>query len=415
MSKSQKILFSLSSRSDYVSNLFLGVFLGMYSRHGQWGSNIMAMKNKNKQVSSKASGKKPMNMKKQKTKVGPSRIIEGSAPAAKSYKIVTSQPQIVQSGKSMRIRHREMVLSSIQGQTTFTVNNVLSLNPGLPNVFPWLSATASNWEMYRFNSLKAEYIPIAPSNTQGDVLLAPDYDASDPTPVNEQQAANNADSVMDHCWEYLCLTLNRESMAALGPRKYVRQGLVAGDIKTFDVGKIFVCTNNASAATPFGKLFLEYDVEFFVPQSSPNTDTVPESASLYNQEVNQNIPSGTPTPINFSVVSFDTLGVGAPAGGVFHPPAGCFKISASATVYDGTGMEQLDVLLELWKNGAPLPIPVNAQFAMPGGAQTTGHLSLVGILPCNGSDTFQIEVTATAATGPVGVLAETGQLLIELI
>lgn len=59
-------------------------------------------------------------------------------------------------------------------------------------------------------------------------------------------------------------------MHALGPRKFVRNGLVPGqDLKTTDVGTFILATVDGTAVN-WGKLWVEYDFEFFEPQLNPS-------------------------------------------------------------------------------------------------------------------------------------------------
>ncbi len=377
-------------------------------------------KNKSKQSASKVSGKQVKNMKKQQQQqlamfqAGPSRISEGSAPVARSYRVATAAPMISQNGRTMRVRHRELVVPQIMGSTSFLVNYALSLNPGLSGVFPWLSSMARNWDQYRFLRLVAEYIPIAPSNTQGDVLLSPDYDASNPVPNTEQEASNDENSVVDSCWRRIDMKFNPASLMAGCTRKYIRTSAIAGDIKTFDVGKLFVCTNNASAAVPFGKLYLEYDVEFFVPKQSPEDYSVPQQTSLFTRNTNQTFATGTPSAVNFQSNPYDPLEVGLPVAGVFTPPAGCYRLKACVTLADASP-ESFSCEIEIMKNGASLPFPCAANGTCPSFASgELVNLAVEGIIPCNGSDTFQVTATLNGAAGALVALAGSCQLMIEL-
>jgi hypothetical protein len=58
-----------------------------------------------------------------------------------------------------------------------------------------------------------------------------------------------------------------------GQRKFVRsQALAANlDIKTYDSGNLFVFTVDSAAAASWGKLWVEYDVDLFTPQSQSST------------------------------------------------------------------------------------------------------------------------------------------------
>jgi len=55
-------------------------------------------------------------------------------------------------------------------------------------------------------------------------------------------------------------------------RRFTRPGPLAAnlDIKTYDVGSLFVCTVDGSGPNiPWGKLWVEYDIDLYIPQLSP--------------------------------------------------------------------------------------------------------------------------------------------------
>jgi hypothetical protein len=314
----------------------------------------------------------------------------------------------------MRIKHRELIASTVAGSTGFTVQNVFALNPGLAATFPWLAPQAAQWEQYTVHGIKFIWVPIAPTSTAGDVYLVPDYDASDPTPTTEVQASDNVDSVVDSCWQDIECVLDNKAMMGLGPRRFTRPCAIAGDVKTFDVGKFFLCTNNEAGTSAIGKLFVEYDFEFFEPQNSPNPDTFPQQTSFYTQTASESFVNATPKALAWDTLVFDPLSVGVGASGVFTPPAGCYRIEAMACFNDSTA-EAFTANLQLFKNGAALTNQIVSQTLSnnAAGAETTS-LSLAGVVPMNGTDTFQIEATLTGAAGNKTSIANACQLVISL-
>jgi hypothetical protein len=99
-------------------------------------------------------------------------------------------------------------------------------------------------------------------------MLVPDYDAADSAPSSEQIASAYRDVIEEAPWvvEVTC-TLDPTALMEPSNRKFVRTGTLASnlDIKTYDGGNLFVCTTDGTAVA-WGKLWVEYDVEFFVPQ-----------------------------------------------------------------------------------------------------------------------------------------------------
>jgi hypothetical protein len=337
--------------------------------------------------------------------------------AAYSTRTVSTQPkQQTTNGanRSSRVQHRELINASIAGSQTFTVQQVIAINPGLVASFPWLSVQAANWEQYKIHKLDVVYVPIAPTNTQGDIMLSPDYDASDPVPTTEVQAGNNAGTVQDSCWENIRLRLDPSAMMALGPRRFVRQSNVAGDIKTFDVGKIFVCSNNQTGTNPVGKLWLEYDIEFFIPQNSPNTDTIPLSTSYFTRTTSQTFTTNTAAPLQLTNVVFDPLNIGSAVAGVFTPPAGSYRIEAQVSSQDSAN-EAFQARVDIYKNGAVLTNgPCFAYQSDAALSLSSISTTVLGVINCNGTDTFQIEVTLVGAGGTLTTQANGVQLLVSL-
>lgn len=169
----------------------------------------------------------------------------------------------------MRIRHREL-LSSIQGQTTFTIDantGTFPVNPGLVSTFPWLAVQAAAWEKYKFHSLKFEYFPKCGSSQQGSVMMGMDYDAADSPPTLETQMSSYYGTQEDAPWKEITF---HADLKRVRDARYIRTSLPTGqDIKTYDAGIFYLATLDAGTAATFGKLWIEYDVELMIPQQSP--------------------------------------------------------------------------------------------------------------------------------------------------
>jgi hypothetical protein len=351
---------------------------------------------------------------------------EQGVAAAYSRRIQTAQPRITSlPGKSYRVVHRELVSASIAGSTTFTVQSALSINPGLSVTFPWLAPQAIQWEQYICHRLDVIWVPFAPTSTQGDVIISPEYDASELTPTTETQVSDSQDTVIDSCWKSIVCCLDPAAMQGLGPRRFVRGNALAGDIKTYDVAKVYVATNNETGTTAIGKLYIEYDFEFFKPQNSPSGLSSSTQVSQYTITSNATLTSGVATPALFAVITYDPLNFGAAVAGVFTPPAGVYKIEGCigfSQTDDGAGSCAVDWLVQIFKNGA---LVTNEQ------SQSSTISSIInvlvysievpfnGIISMNGTDTFQIQVTATNNGGTGTATARTlvgtrAQLLISL-
>ncbi len=335
------------------------------------------------------------------------------APVAIGVRSVSEEPKISRTARSMRIAHKELVGASVAGSTTFTVQNALALNPGLAATFPWLAPQAQQWEQYSCRRLALEWVPIAPTSTQGDVIISPDYDASDPQPTSEVQATNNYGAVTDSCWKRLMVELDVAAMMGLGPRKFVRPAAVAGDPKTFDLGKLFVCTNNETGTSAIGKFFLHYDFEFFVPQNSPNPDSVPLQTSVFYNNSNVSLTNGVWATIPWDTTVYDPLSLGN-ASGTFTPPAGVYRIHA---IVDGedTASEAFDINVQILKNGSAVNGSVHRNgVGVAQGATNMFSVATDFVLACNGTDTFEIQAKADGAAGTLVAVNKQVALVVSL-
>lgn len=315
----------------------------------------------------------------------------------------------------MRIAHRELVLANVVGSTAFTVQSYLRLNPGLATTFPWLAPQGTQWDQYKVHKLRAVYVPIAPTSTQGDVILSPNYDPSDPPPTSEQQSDNNAGTVITPCWKGVTLQLDPKALMGSGPRRFIRTQNVAGDIKTFDVGTIAVCTNNQTGnGSPLGKIYLEYDFEFFMPQSDPPSGSASLYTSMFANEANLTIGNAANTYVQFATPDLDPLGFNSTGNTApFTPPAGTYRILCNMSCTDSVS-EQFTAVLTFWKNGAPTTPLVEAVSRTPGVSNAGMSLSVTNVLSFSGSDTFGVIVNLQGATGALTIAPGNAQLIVSL-
>lgn len=170
--------------------------------------------------------------------------------------------------RSWRFRGSELI-SSIRGKVLFTATR-FEINPGIAHTFPWLSGEAEKWEHYRFHYLNFRYVPRCATTTPGSVLISPDYNVRDAAPVTEQQAADTYGAVESTPWSSFSCPLDPSAMFPFGPRKLLRSARVAGDMNLYDSGNLYVSVLGAlNDDESWGKLWVDYEVEFFVPQNSP--------------------------------------------------------------------------------------------------------------------------------------------------
>jgi len=168
-----------------------------------------------------------------------------------------------------RIKHEEYI-QEVNGSVAYDVATY-SVNPGLPSLFPWLSAIASRYESYHFHNLRFSFRTSTNMfQTTGKILLGMDYDATDSPPGSKVQfmALDESISAVPYqSFVHSCKTMN----LSRSKMQYTRGGTVptGSDVKLYDVGNLFVAQQGQPNTDNQGELYVEYDVEFFTPQLEP--------------------------------------------------------------------------------------------------------------------------------------------------
>lgn len=316
-----------------------------------------------------------------------------SAAAAYSTPLRVKEPRILSTNskkgtnRSTRIVHRELI-TDIDGSVSFGVGTALSLNPGISTTFPWLSTQASGWEQYRFHRLDFEYITRSPTTATGSVYLAPDYDTLDSEPGTEQQIATYRDTTEDAPWKDQCCQLDPSAMFPIGPRKYIRSGLVGtSDLKTYDAGRMYVATTGQAGTDGIGKLWVSYDVEFFVPQTVSSGEAASRTMSMFNLSSTQALTSGVEATVAFDETIVNSLGI-VNTTGSFVLPHGAWEILAEVQCATTTIS---DSRLEIKKNGSALSPPMLT--APTGASPIEPLLHVLGFVTSNGTDAVTIRIT----------------------
>jgi hypothetical protein len=274
---------------------------------------ILASKNnqKNKQQ------KRPL-----KSKLGSGISPMSKAPIAQTRTVKTGRPTIKQlRNGDIMVTHREYIgeIAANAGgpPSTFSLQS-FSINPGLTAIFPWLSKLAQNYESYRFEKLKFCYETESPSTLGGTLVMAVDYDSLDASPTSKQQAMAYRASVRSAPWNDCCHTSVAEDLHKL-KSNYVRSlsspPPANSDLKTYDIGNLFVITQGISTASATcGELYVEYSVHLLtpvydiVPVTSVAQGTAGSAASLITTGLN--ITGNLIASVVGNVVSFQNLMIG---------------------------------------------------------------------------------------------------------
>jgi len=342
---------------------------------------------------------------------------EDREPAVYGETIRTTKPTINQRNGAYRVSNTELVVATVNGSTLFSIPFNANINPGLATLFPWLSKIAANYEQYNFERLEFRWVPIAPTSTKGNVILSPNYDASDPVAVSEVQLVNSYGTIDFPCWKPSVLKMDRTAMHALGPRKFIRTFAVAGDPKTFDVGIIYLGTNNEVDASAIGKLFVSYDVNLYIPSNDHPVFLAPSQTSFFTTKADQTVLTTVTTNLNQWIVyagnaRADPLGFAGNAAlqtpntpwTNFLPGQGVYLIYGSLRLTDSAN-EAGTYQVSIADNGAIFTGNQYTTTMAANGSATFLNMSFTGQVVVSVGDLITIQVQITGAAGTLKVLA----------
>lgn len=321
---------------------------------------------------------------------------------AKTQRATPPKGGFIDSGRGRRIIHRELI-ASITSSAAFTATKI-PLNPGLAASFPWLSTQASGWEQYKFNKLTFEYVTRTSTATVGSIILTPDYDASDAAPTSEAVATNAMDAVEDAVWKNFSCRLTPSAMFPIGPRKFVRTAAQAGDLRAYDAGNLFVCTVESAAAVGIGKLWVDYDVELYVPASDGAHLSATYTSLFYGSTVPQAAVTTVPLVLSWApVTDAHQLQPYGAAGDIttMKPSKGSYNVDFGVHVHD-TVVEATTITLEVLEDGVAA---FTRTQTIPAGP-LDHFVHAIGFLETDGQTVVTLRATVTGAAGVLTIIRD---------
>jgi len=182
-----------------------------------------------------------------------------SAPAATT--------QVVSSGgnkRPYRLVHTEYV-GTVMGTVAYSVRTY-QINPGLI-IFPWIAQMAALYDCYTVSQMRFRFVNSATTGVSGTVALGFDYDGYDTPPASLQAFSQLGDVAISSSWTRASLALSRRDLASRG-QLYVRSAVVTGDLKTYDLGELYVVTDGQPSTAKVGDIYIDYDFTFTKPHFS---------------------------------------------------------------------------------------------------------------------------------------------------
>lgn len=195
-----------------------------------------------------------------------------TAPVAKGY-VSRRAPTKFGRSKTLTLSNREFIadVSAITG-SVFTLKSEL-INPGNATIFRWLSSLARHFDKYKFVHLSFEYEPQCSTTTPGQVCLGFDSDPNDVAPATWADCASYNNAKHGPLWSKVSLSVGKhKTMFVRSPFSELQ---AREDLRNSDSGFLFWATDGNSGATAVtGKLYCNYTVKFYAPESYSDMNVV---------------------------------------------------------------------------------------------------------------------------------------------
>lgn len=290
----------------------------------------------------------------------PTKDWKVQAPKAASSILQYGAANVSSTNRGVRIRHSELC-RAVSGSTGFNAE-VISLNPGLLTSFPWLAAIANSYETYKVHSCALRYVPRVSANTAGLVLMSAEYNSGDPTaysgPTSESQMSTTPGAV--ECPAWASATFRVDPSRFNYPKYFTRLTRVE-DPEIYDPAQLYIATNNCADTSAIGRIYIEYDIEFMVPQLIHAVAPAPCKVSAY-QAVSKIIPTPTSVMLDWAA-NFNPLNVTMAGTTDFYLEPGAYLIDVTVQAYVPTSTSGCAGVLNVILNGAQLSLHPNFGWA----------------------------------------------------
>jgi len=142
----------------------------------------------------------------------------------------------------------------------------IPVNPGLKQIFPWVSALADNYTTYEFSNLQFSYKPRINKTVDGNICGYIDYDPEVSWPENRKEILSRKGKETQ-VFEVSTFIANCNEMKTENSH-YIRTGDVGKnkDLKLYDSAVFFFAYEGTPPNKIIGDLFVSYTVSFHIPK-----------------------------------------------------------------------------------------------------------------------------------------------------
>jgi len=147
------------------------------------------------------------------------------------------------------------------------------MNPGDGMLSPWLDSIATNFEFYKFNSLKFSYSSSVSSFTNGAIVLVPEFDPHGyrtTPPTSLQHLLNKEHATTGNVWSDFTMSIPSDKLSKKHVRAEHSVTHTPEHLRQTDIGQLYIALYNVEVNQPYpyGELFIEYDVTLTIPNQS---------------------------------------------------------------------------------------------------------------------------------------------------
>lgn len=175
------------------------------------------------------------------------------------------------------IRHKEYIGDVVSNNSTnFQMLYQVAINPGNPSMSPWLAQLAQNFTQYKIRGMifhfKSTSGSLSTTQSLGEIIMAINYNATDPNFTNKQQMLNEIFAVSKvPAFDAECPVECDDKQTMSGGLLYTsQQGLipVGQDPRFYNLGNFYLAVQGvpANGNTTLGELWVTYQVELYKPQ-----------------------------------------------------------------------------------------------------------------------------------------------------
>jgi len=328
------------------------------------------------------------------------------------FPLGTSQRNGFNKNAASKIITKDEYIGEVAGTVDFTVTQ-FPVNIGQKSLFPWGSIEALQWEKYEFLDLefylKPEVTQYTTNANSGKVVLSFDSDATDAPPATKQESEDILPMADGMSYQTVNLRIPKFILNSHLDSFYVRTGNLPGgsDIKTYDLGNLFVSTMGQGAAVPnMMELRVRYKCKLMIPILE-SVASAPQNNSVSNfRDESPDLTNFTPYTLLFedgSSVNFQEANGLNIRGvdGLLTLPQGNYLVDLDCQ-YSCTAAEMNYIQTQVFVNGSIQAI--EPTFFIPVGTPIEGyplHQSL--FVTSDGTTTMSVQVLAQFASGNVTV------------